>query len=56
MTVTDHFTCPSCGPVAVAVQVPAGMTLREVGFSLASITFESQVTHDIDVHLAEVTA
>ena len=55
MTITDRFTCTACGPVAVEVQVPAGMTLREVGFSLASITFESQVTHDIAEHLDEVT-
>ena len=55
MTITDHFRCPSCGPVAVDLQVPAGMTLREVGFSLASITFESQVIHDLEAHLDEVT-
>ena len=56
MTVTDTHHCDRCGPVAVEVQVPAGMSLREVGFSLAAITFESAVTHDIEAHLAEVGA
>jgi len=56
MTVTDRFHCPSCGPVTVDVQVPTGMSLVEVGCSLASITFASQVIHDLDVHLHEVTA
>lgn len=56
MTVTDNFRCDLCGPVAVEVQVPAGSTCIDVGMSLAAITFESQVTHDISVHLDEVTA
>jgi len=54
VTVTDRFHCSSCGPVAVDIHFRDGMSLVEVGCSLSSISFASQVTHDLLVHLDEV--
>ena len=52
MTVTDTFHCRDCcGPVAVTLQVPDGITALELAQHLQPITFEARVLHDLRIHL-----
>jgi hypothetical protein len=50
------FRCESCGDVSVTLQVPSGTTTRDLARDLDAVRLESEVGHEIAVHLDQVTA